>query len=453
MDERDVLKAEFQKLNPCNEQKEKIWNHLEKKEIVHKKVYVHKGLITAVIVMCVMTGVGVDMATGGNAIAAIQNIFRRQDEKDKKSKEIVNQVIRIQEKDSRFAPDIFYLSEKHIIFGTIRGLVIYDRKNAQVLGTVDLQEIDCYYFNGFGGKRKTRVLVKDDKLIIYNAIDNQLKGEYYIFLLEQDRQQLLSEKRNNLKSLKKINKQWEKEQEEKYRMTSEVFQESLFLREEIIKKEWEDSGRMSLYSESSIEWKGNNGEELFSCLRVDKDGQFIIHTKNIITKKEEQEKLNLKSEPMEKDIKLPSFVYHGNDKIENAIFEKYYGEMQVEGTLIPMPTIVEKVIKGNEIKVFGIFRYGVYTKTGKVLEEVSSGSLIGCIILKKVDGNYQIKKIEQPRDGALLYEDLKKITEGYPSVYKKMEKLVRISNQKKAKKKWMKYYIQSTELELEYKIE
>ena len=90
MNERDVLKAEFQKLNPCNEQKEKIWNHLEKKEIVHKKVYVHKGLIAAVIVMCVMTGVGVDMATGGNAIAAIQNIFRRQDETDKKSKEIVN---------------------------------------------------------------------------------------------------------------------------------------------------------------------------------------------------------------------------------------------------------------------------------------------------------------------------------------------------------------------------
>ena len=70
-----------------------------------------------------------------------------------------------------YAPAIYYLDGSMLVFGNGYGLVIYDRMNSKVEGLIDLQAICSSYYNC--DTVKTHITVKDGKLTVYNT-----KGDY-----------------------------------------------------------------------------------------------------------------------------------------------------------------------------------------------------------------------------------------------------------------------------------
>ena len=453
MKEDRITKA-FEKLNPRLDQKEKVWERIEamedRKNIKEKNVW---KVAAAVILTVVITTVVVNRFTDGAVIAAIRQVCGR----DKKSEEIVGKV-----KDARiatksvYAPEVCEITKERLIFGTDSGLVIYDRTENRVQATVDLQEIDCIYFDG--DQKQTHIYVEENKLYVFNTENRKPFGIAYCYNLKQDQMNLqISAQITDKEDIKQYYKKWKK----RYREYSKNTYENLMDDSGDLEKKLKAG--MQITSENAYLWLDNNKAQKLSCLVVSNEGKYSLFTRDMDTGVISEEGLNIVSENLENTTSsstgdLTKFVYDGKDEILRAIMNDAYKKIvQWDGAengeiLIPAPTIVETITAGKETLVFGWFWYYGYYKNGDILESMSGGeSNAACIHLEKQGDGYKVTKVERTGDGGMRRDDLIRITKKYTGLYDKMMDVYMDDNRlKKTREKWIRYYVKKNHVNVRY---
>ena len=438
------VKSAFAHLNPTDDQKKQMLQEIAGKSNKKYRRPLKAGAAAAVIVVCaVLSCVGIDAATGGKAVNALREFCGFQSDAD----EIVANTEQIRIKGVEvYAPEIFALDERKLVFGSQGGILIYDRQKERLSAMIDVQEIGCVYFNS--DKKKTHVLKKDDAVYIFNTDAGEVFGNYYCFALNQENGGLLavSESGDDKNILKKLYQEW-KENEKQYTDTFEEFQN-----EDFIQNDGKDD---TMYSERSYQWKSKDGKGYVSCLLVDKNSRYVLYTAELTPLSSEvpvqKEVLNLRQttdgetkanvndadasleddemnadENVRQD-QLPEFQYTGEDPIEKAIYaylkkDDSYWMPEEGGVQIPMLYILARKRHGEEMRIFAFYMINGYVRTGQMLENVSGGSQVACFHLEKSGTEYLVTKINRVKEGGEYEPSLKRMTSEYSGLYGKLKK-------------------------------
>lgn len=82
--------------------------------------------------------------------------------------DIIGQTEMIQDKGIEvYAPDILAIDDQYLVFGNLRGLIVYDLISKKVVGTIDTQAIGSIYFDG--DKKQTHVIKNKNMITIFNS--------------------------------------------------------------------------------------------------------------------------------------------------------------------------------------------------------------------------------------------------------------------------------------------
>lgn len=65
-----------------------------------------------------------------------------------------------------YAPELTGCSAKYVVFANERALMVYGRQEKKLLAALDLQALDCNYFNT--DRVHTRVLLKGEQIYLFN---------------------------------------------------------------------------------------------------------------------------------------------------------------------------------------------------------------------------------------------------------------------------------------------
>lgn len=182
--EKEKMKDAFEHLNPTKQQEKDMWERLSKSKEMKYPKSIGKTLgklryvaaASIVLVVITVSGFGINAATDGAFMSKIKDVIFNKPARE----DIVDQAGDIQNRGIEvYASDILYIDENWLVFGNLRGILIYDLKQDAISGTIDTQAIDCMYFNG--ERKQTHVLEENQKLILFNTKDGVPYGSYYQF--------------------------------------------------------------------------------------------------------------------------------------------------------------------------------------------------------------------------------------------------------------------------------
>ncbi len=354
-----------------------------------------------------------------------------------------------------YAPVLISCNENHIIFANSRGLAIYNRKEQRVTSTIDLQKINCNFFET--DTMSTKFIVDIDKLIIFNTKDEKVNGDCYIY----DLKNILSfekiiclEPSESIKAENDLLLQWEDKMNKNYTKTFEQIDPYSMIA-------WESSKENIKYSEKSFIWTSQDNITYSSCLIMQND---VLHlysinqaTKNPTT---ERLKIDISKEALNQnknENRLPQYVYSGDDMIIKSICDYIiinekgkYADTENDMSLIPTPVIYDIVYENDIIKVFGIFYSDVYYKNGDTLENACGEARHGCFNLKKENETYTIISVEEAIDGSLYISSLKDICKNHPNIYEKFLNTDPNEQYTKNRKVLLEQYITENNLDIKY---
>ena len=459
MDEKLVKKA-LTRLEPSKEQSEELWEKIEqyeknssqegefetrkslwkKKERSGWKYRLAMGF--AVVIFAASTAAIADAATGGAISHKIGTMINQNGEK-----EIVDQAGDVSEQNIEvYASDIFHIDEELLVFGNMRGIIVYDLKKDEVLGTIDTQAIDCIYFDG--DKKKTCVYKEGDSIYVFNTEQEQVTSPVYEYQWKKQGSMTLVRSIDKSESLSKFYQKWKKTQN--YVDTFDVFTKN---GDEDFPFDYDDKEWRSKYSQNSLAWEDKvwflyMKEKQYYLCTATKSGTEFSKRKLALSYTNEEEKTDKKD--------LPEFTYSGEDAEISAIVEYMkeedcYNFEQEKTIWIPGYVIYKMVEKDGEVLVFGNFYSNTYHKIGNVLEVSSGGEYPACFHLKKVGSGFEVVSVERAGDGADYAEDIKQFTKGYTGLYEKYmdweynEPLI-----EEAKKEYIKMYIDQNSLDVKY---
>lgn len=466
--EENRWKQAFDQIRVSPEDKEILWEQLRQKRKRHplRRSFLRIAAMLAVV-LCAGAGAAliVDGMTGGKLANALSGIWI----KDESSNRIVEKItdrysVRL---DSVYAPEVIECSDSRILFANSFGLVVYDRQRQRVTGTIDLQKIQCNYFNA--DTLQTKFFLDNDNLTIYNKKGGKISGSGYQFDLNA-----CKKNGNGITALEaaatqeissRSAKKWEKQ------MGKRVLTWEDYTGEEPIHEK--------MYSEYSIQWESGDHKKYSSFLVIDSgDGknveegssQLVMYHRRCGSKEVTKEKLCIEvrdsgGTKSNKAGELPAYHYQGNDLMEEALVKCFYDDWSryqgqyVNGRkvyndpvsdrtdlILPLIDIVG-VKKGKKYtKVYGTFRRGEYSLSGNTLYEAGEGGGIGAAYLKKTKNGYQVKKILHPRDGGFYKQDLLKFCEGDNELVSRIQDndLSRIAV------KTLKEYVKQNNLDIRY---
>ena len=441
------IKDSLDRLNPTQEQSERMWQRLSaameeqgnmqqesgektvdieqaRKRSKKKKSVMYRVVqVAAAIAVMFVLGAAANSMTDGKVYAAIKEFLSfgqsRQD--------VAGNIADIEKRNTEiYAPEIYSCDGKTMVLGALRGLIVYDMEQGKVAATVDTQEIDCVYYNS--DSKHTRVIREDDKLIVFNMLgEEKAEGNYYVFdLAEVSGGKLpVSETGNDAEKLQAYADAW-KEQNEKYKDTFDFFCEDPVVGNIIMNNaEFEPK-----YSERSILFTGAEGTE-FSCFIYAYNGLYYYCIYDCETNVSETTVMNLEetisetedeSASAEVPVSLPEFAYTGDNPAIAAIWE--YRKMQAlqsygfeDQVVLPGYIIYKEVQTEEELLVFGNFYEYGYQQMGNVLESTSGGEMPACFHLKETADGYEVAGVDVTGDGAMYDEGIREFTEGYPEVY------------------------------------
>jgi len=432
------IRESLDKLNPTQEQSERMWERLsaamEERETEEKTVNIEQArkrskkrksaayrvvqAAAAIAVMFVLA-VAANSMTDGKVYAAIKEFLSfgqsRQD--------VAGNIADIEKRHTEiYAPEIYSCDGKLMVFGALRGLIVYDMEQAKVAATIDTQEIDCVYYNS--DSKHTRVVRDGDSLIVFNMIgEEKVDGNYYVFDLSKVSGGKLpvSETGNDGEKAQEYVDAW-KEQNAKYTDTFDFFCENPAVKDIVLEN--------MKYSERSISFTDAEGTE-YNCFIYVQGGVYYYCIYDYKTKDTKETVMNLEetiegetAENMvaEVPVTLPEFVYAGDNPAIAAIWEyrktealaSYGFEDQV---VLPGYIIYKEVQTEEELLVFGNFYEYGYQQMGNVLESTSGGEMPACFHLKSTADGYEVVSVEVTGDGAMYDEGIREFTEGYPGVY------------------------------------
>ncbi len=440
MNEKDIKKA-LDLLNPDGNTKAKIQEKLfdqpylssEIKKKPSKKLRVF--LIASVIAVGIVCSVlGFNALTGGTLF----NSFDKTKTSAEVKEDIVAQAANIPVLQNEvYLPDIYYIDNDILIFGTRRGLIVYDLKSDKVKNTMDLQKIGCFYFDS--NSKNTCVLKEKNNVIVFNLDCNIPEDTYYIFNLKTKTQEIQATEVTESKSVtKEYYEKWKKSRENQ-EDTENIYDALL---------DFDDNYYM--YSENCIEWnKGKyhsffiSGENcVYQLITCSYDEYKVVSRHN----------LNLENSY---DSKLPPFKYTGEDKAVEAICEYMQKEASewdnyIEGrdVWIPAFLIHGKVQEDGELKVYGDFWNFTFIRNGNILENYNGGEEIACFHLIEDGDGYKVKSVEYAEDGERLIDSIKEMTKWHPIIRFRMTQNMVDHDDELLES--LRMYIQNNNLDIKY---
>ena len=129
------------------------------------------------IAVCLLTGVGVNAATDGALLDSIREFCGLPVQQKKAADE------GLKLKNEVYAPELAGCSEKYVVFANERALIVYGRQEKKLLAALDLQAMDCNYFNT--DSIHTRVLLQKDTIYIFNEKKEQQPTQMYVYDLKK----------------------------------------------------------------------------------------------------------------------------------------------------------------------------------------------------------------------------------------------------------------------------
>lgn len=490
--EKNIWKNAFGRLEMPAEVKEEIWERFEKevkggnynesgkrirgcRGVPHVCRYAGRWVMAAVIIsfIGILTA---NLQTGGRIVEALQKLWKV----EQGSQEIVEHSVDYHiTLDGEFAPNLIECSDKRIVFASSVGLIVYDRTLKQVVGTVDLQEIESFQFDDTFGA--TRFLPEGDKLTIYNRKDGTAIGKGYIVAGDcyvYDLAQCSLVERGEIKALKPVEvtpatdalqSRWrEKVKNFRKKTVSEY-------------KDRENIFTDCMHSKYSLRWEALNGKKYSSCLVIPdvkesdtqaKKYQLLVYHKDLETGEIEKEFLELLADMPESagEEKLPEYQYTGNDLLVKALTDcakedwkvycgynyslgtSYVPEFREEAVIIPVIHIYQVKEGGKYTKVYGLFTYLDVVRHKRMLYDsdgASSGNRLGCAYLEKTSDGYHVNKIVHPLDGHIL-EDMEALCNGNKKMAEKLVNRDKTKDREAEEQKLLREYVNANHLDIRY---
>ncbi|MBE5953969.1 MAG: hypothetical protein E7257_07385 [Lachnospiraceae bacterium] len=462
------IKNSLDKLNPTKEQSMAMWERLEKtiaeredenQKVVSfdsfesKKKPKRAGKIltrVAAAIMVVFVAFGIDKVTGGHVYAKIMDLLNI----DQGRQDIVGNIDDdIDEHYNIYAPNIYHMDGEILVFGGLRGLIIYDLNNNVVAGTIDTQKIDCVYFNS--DTKETHIVKDEDKLVVFNSENDKPYGDYYIYSLDNLNGGELEpvETGNDTELLKNYYSKWMKVYET-YVDTFDMAEGNQQL-SDVVYSDY-------TYGELSFSWKSSSGENCNSFL-IEGDKVYVLYTYNNGDDSVTTQDIDLSKTMTEatteattnsENVVLTEYVYTGDNKAVEAIYNylrpeymKMFGdESQI---YIPAYIIYQEIDANDEYLVFGNFYIHGYKLTGNILESESGASMPGCAHLKRTDNGFEVVSMEFAGDGEYYEADIREFTSNYPEVYD-MYFDYQPERDKEIREEYIRMYVTDNNLSVEY---
>ncbi len=412
--------------------------------------------VAAAIALIIVGTVGANVATDGAVYAAIMKWLKF----DQGRQDVVGNMVDSQDRfNTVWAPDIYYIDDEVMVFGGLRGTIVYDLMNNQVSATIDTQKIDCVYFDS--KVKQTHILKDEDCIVVFNSENGVPSGSYYIYDLTMCNGQELkvSEVGDDEAFLKQYYEQWNVLQNQ-YADTFETFCEyeeiqSLFSIDHDNKYSfnsfsWEDANKTSYYSFLAIE----DNQYVLYHFDIEKEEfiSVILDMSQAIAFEENSTEASLGEESEDGTIVLKQFVYYGDSEAIEAIYkymeEDYVQYSEEDKVWIPGYVIHKEVEKDGEYLVFGNFWSYGYQLTGTILESQSGTELPACFHLKKTENGYEVVSVDTAGDGSYV-EDIQAFTADYPGLY---EIFMEYDEEKRmdAQKEYVQMYVKGHNLDIEY---
>lgn len=469
------IKNSLDELNPTNEQSKAMWERLEKAiadkeaenndtkseeskvvsfdsfESKKKPKKVSKILTrVAAAVIVIVVAFGLDKATGGHVYAAIKDFLNIDQGRQDVAGNIEDD---IDEHYNIYAPNIYHMDGEMLVFGGLRGLIIYDLNNNVVAGTIDTQKIGCVYFDS--DTKETHIVKDENKLVVFNSENDKPYGDYYIFSLESLNGCELEpiETGNDEALLKDYYTKWMIVYET-YVYTFDMAEGNQQL-SDVVYSDY-------THSEFSFSWMSSSGENCNSFF-VEGDKVYVLYTYNkadgsVITQDIDLSKIMAEATPEaatnSENVVLTEYAYTGDNKAVEAIYNymrpeymKMFGdESQI---YIPAYIIYQEVDADDEYIVFGNFYVHGYKLTGNILESESGASMPGCAHLKQNGDGFEVVSIEFAGDGEEYDLDIKEFTKDYPEVYD-MYFDYQPERDEEIREEYIRMYVEDNNLNVEY---
>lgn len=428
MDKREYREF-FTGIEPSREEKDEVWERIEQKiqgdpgvrKGMYKKQKTARLLMRTAAVLLVATGVlfMVNGISGGRLAEAISGFWEPDEGSETVVREMTDYHLTL---DSVYAPQILEYTSERMIFGGTFGLVVYDRQRKCVSGTIDLQSIECNYFNA--DTWQTHFMVEGDSLIIFNEKDGRPSGNSYRYDLVGCKESVQAALKPSAeqKADESLQKQWKAYDKKWYEDTFRWYPDAAVL------------FREKMFSENSFVYV-EDGMTYDVCMVLQEEGtdsrnySVFVYKMNKKDHSLEKEKLNLKTTSTDTGKqKLPEYRYTGDSAVEKALAECFKNNLSVyEGyyrknkklhkaslgdcdVAIPVIKIKGMKKKENGVKVIGRITWRGFILSGKTLyESDSQGDGIAVAWLEKKKDGYTVRKVVHPRGGSYYARDLKKM--------------------------------------------
>lgn len=440
----EQLKHTIEQIGPDEKQTDEIWRGVQERAQHKTKKFPAFRVAAAgmcVLALCVVTGAGVNAATDGAFFDSVR-AFVGMPEQQKK---VADEGITTGRRDSNvYADPLVACSDAYIIFANERGLMIYGREEKAMLAALDLQALDCNYFNA--DTVVTHVMMQDQLLYIFNEYkDKDTKDAYTYDLALVGQEQALSHV-DDANEIAKIQKCWKAYAKEHCKDTFDTVPAA--------QGEWSESWDLR-YSEECITWTDDRNVEWNSSLLTYDDGTYKLYTYAVDDPTEiKTEVLNLNvSEDATQQEGLPAFTYTGENTILKTICDDMCSTDQgydtEDAVYIPAPVIYATVTRGDEITVFANLWSFVYKQNGNTLNCEAGGSQPSRLKLK-TDGSsgYTIEEQLTAGDGEDYAKDIRSFCKGYQVSAEKF--MQSGQDYEKIRRELVKMYVDNNGLDIRY---
>lgn len=440
----EQLKHTIEQIGPDEKQTDEIWRGVQERAQHKTKKFPTFRVAAAgmcVLALCVVTGAGVNAATDGAFFDSVR-AFVGMSEQQKK---VADEGITTGRRDSNvYADPLVACSDAYIIFANERGLMIYGREEKAMLAALDLQALDCNYFNA--DTVVTHVMMQDQLLYIFNEYKDKDTTEAYTYDLAQVGQEQALSHVDDANEIAKIQKCWKAYAKEHCKDTFDTVPAA--------QGEWSES-RDLRYSEECITWTDDRDAEWNSSLLTYDDGTYKLYTYAVDDPTEiKTEVLNLNvSEDATQQEGLPAFTYTGEDTILKTICDDMCSTDQgydtEDAVYIPAPVIYATATRGDEITVFANLWSFVYKQNGNTLDCEAGGEQPSRLKLK-ADGNggYTIEEHLTAGDGEDYAKDIRSFCKGYQVSAEKF--MQSGQDYEKIRRELVKMYVDNNGLDIRY---
>lgn len=367
----------LEQTGPTEEQKKAIW---KKATVPAPKRYpaLRAALVASLALAVLMAGsIGVNAATDGVFFESVKKFCGLTETQQ----QVANETLTLP--NEVYGPELIACSDKYVIFANERGLMIYDRALETLTAALDLQELDCNYFNA--ETITTHAYVEGDTLYLFNqaVADKNGTGQeadgvaraylYDLTLAGQEEALCMTEDRARLAA---VLDGWTSYSQNSLRSTFHEMQESSLVLDEL-----EKYHAQTYYSKNCIRWTDAAGDRWLSFLVVSKEDGFTLYTRPEDGAEVAALALAIETEPADNGETrgLPEFRYTGDDAVLAAVLERTLTDkmsyLSMPGDVfIPASHIVKIIEDGDELIVFCNYVLYGYYRNGNTLNCESGGS-------------------------------------------------------------------------------